>query len=198
MAVATLTYAYSDRAAVVGPLALRHEPGSHDLCRDHCAGLSTPRGWELIRLPLEEGGPVHTADDLLALADAVREVGLTWDDPRPAALESLARVGLAARVRHYPSQLSGGEQQRVALARAFSTRPRLLFADEPTGNLDRRTGERVSELLFRLNEEHATTLVLVTHDPGLAGHCGRTLRLEGGRLHAEPGWPPGATARPGV
>jgi len=86
MAVATLTYAYSDRAAVVGPLALRHEPGSHDLCRDHCAGLSTPRGWELIRLPLEEGGPVHTADDLLALADAVREVGLTWDDPRPAAI----------------------------------------------------------------------------------------------------------------
>ena len=85
MAVATLTYAYSDRAAVVGPLALRHEPGSHDLCRDHCAGLSTPRGWELIRLPLEEGGPAHTADDLLALADAVREVGLTWDDPRPAA-----------------------------------------------------------------------------------------------------------------
>ena len=81
MAVATLTYAYSDRAAVVGPLALRHEPGSHDLCRDHCAGLSTPRGWELIRLPREEGGPVHTADDLLALADAVREVGLTWDDP---------------------------------------------------------------------------------------------------------------------
>lgn len=120
------------------------------------------------------------------------------DDPRPAALESLARVGLAARVRHYPSQLSGGEQQRVALARAFSTRPRLLFADEPTGNLDRRTGERVSELLFRLNEEHATTLVLVTHDPGLAGHCGRTLRLEGGRLHAEPDRPPGAGPRPGA
>lgn len=107
------------------------------------------------------------------------------EDPRATALEVLDRVGLAARVRHYPSQLSGGEQQRVALARAFSTRPRLLFADEPTGNLDRRTGERVSELLFRLNAEHATTLVLVTHDPGLAGHCDRTLRLEAGRLHRE-------------
>lgn len=109
------------------------------------------------------------------------------EDPRAAALDVLDRVGLAARVRHYPSQLSGGEQQRVALARAFSTRPRLLFADEPTGNLDRRTGERVSELLFRLNAEHATTLVLVTHDPALAGHCDRTLRLEGGRLHEESG-----------
>ena len=104
------------------------------------------------------------------------------EEPRPAAREALERVGLGARVRHYPSQLSGGEQQRVALARAFSTRPRLLFADEPTGNLDRRTGERVGDLLFRLNAENATTLVLVTHDPGLAGHCARTLLLEGGRL----------------
>lgn len=85
MAVATLTYAYSDRAAVVGPLALRHEPGTHDLCRDHSTGLSTPRGWELIRLPLDEGGPAHTTDDLLALADAVREVGFTWDEPRHTA-----------------------------------------------------------------------------------------------------------------
>lgn len=83
-AVATLTYAYADRAAVVGPLALRAEPGSYDLCREHCVGLSTPRGWELIRLPLDEAGPAHTHDDLLALADAVREVGLTWDEPRTA------------------------------------------------------------------------------------------------------------------
>lgn len=82
MAIATLTYAYADRAAVVGPLALRAEPGTYDLCRAHCQALSTPRGWELIRLPLEEGPPAHTTDDLLALADAVREVGLTWDEPR--------------------------------------------------------------------------------------------------------------------
>jgi putative ABC transport system ATP-binding protein len=106
--------------------------------------------------------------------------------PAEAAREALARVGLDARLRHYPSQLSGGEQQRVALARAFAPRPRVLFADEPTGNLDRRTGERIGELLFSLNAEHATTLVLVTHDAGLAAHCARTLRLEGGRLHAVP------------
>ena len=80
-AIATLTYAYADRAAVVGPLALRHEPGSYDLCEEHCAGLSTPRGWELIRLPLDASEPAPSHDDLLALADAVREVGLTWDDP---------------------------------------------------------------------------------------------------------------------
>ncbi|RXW31828.1 DUF3499 domain-containing protein [Propioniciclava flava] len=80
-AIATLTYAYADRAAVVGPLALRHEPGSYDLCGEHCAGLSTPRGWELIRLPLDTAEPAPSHDDLLALADAVREVGLTWDDP---------------------------------------------------------------------------------------------------------------------
>lgn len=84
VAVATLTYAYADRAAVVGPLALRAEPGTHDLCRDHSVGLSTPRGWELIRLPMDDSAPTHTHDDLLALADAVREVGLTWDDPAPA------------------------------------------------------------------------------------------------------------------
>lgn len=91
-AIATLTYAYADRAAVVGPLALRHEPGSYDLCAEHCAGLSTPRGWELIRLPLEASEPVPSHDDLLALADAVREVGLTWDDPAPGAQAAAPRV----------------------------------------------------------------------------------------------------------
>jgi putative ABC transport system ATP-binding protein len=117
-------------------------------------------------------------------------------DAGEAAREVLARVGLDERRRHYPSQLSGGEQQRVALARAFATRPRVLFADEPTGNLDRRTGARVGELLFALNEELATTLVLVTHNEGLADHCGRTLRLESGRLHgpvAGPALRAGAT-----
>lgn len=85
-AVATLTYAYAERAAVVGPLALRAEPGTHDLCRTHSDGLSAPRGWELIRLPLSEGAPEHSHDDLLALADAVREVGMTWDGAPPADL----------------------------------------------------------------------------------------------------------------
>ena len=98
------------------------------------------------------------------------------------AREALQAVGLDARCGHYPYQLSGGEQQRVALARAFVHRPRLLFADEPTGNLDRRTGASVAELLFELNRAHATTLVLVTHDAALAARCGRTLELVDGRL----------------
>ncbi|MGR8940673.1 MAG: ABC transporter ATP-binding protein [Gammaproteobacteria bacterium] len=97
------------------------------------------------------------------------------------AREWLDRVGLAARLQHTPKQLSGGEQQRVALARAFATRPMLLFADEPTGNLDSQTGARVIDLLFELNRENQTTLILVTHDAELAGRCGRTIRLACGR-----------------
>jgi putative ABC transport system ATP-binding protein len=94
----------------------------------------------------------------------------------------LERVGLADRAGHTPRQLSGGEQQRVALARAFAAQPRLLFADEPTGNLDQATGRRIADLLFTLNAEAGTTLVLVTHDLGLAARCDRALTLEGGRL----------------
>jgi len=105
-------------------------------------------------------------------------------DARTRAGEALARVGLAARKHHYPAQLSGGEQQRVALARAFVTRPSLLFADEPTGNLDTRTGQAIIDLLFDLNAAAGTTLVLVTHDEHLAVRCGRTLRLDGGCLVA--------------
>lgn len=102
--------------------------------------------------------------------------------PRASAREVLDRVGLAARLNHYPRQLSGGEQQRVAIARAFAANPRLLFADEPTGNLDQRTGERVIDLIFELNRERDTTLVIVTHDMRLAGPCDRTIKLEAGRL----------------
>ena len=94
----------------------------------------------------------------------------------------LARVGLAARLSHYPKQLSGGEQQRVAIARAFSGEPRVLMADEPTGNLDEATGLEVAEVMFRLNRERGTTLVLVTHDAQLASRCGRRLALDSGRL----------------
>lgn len=103
-------------------------------------------------------------------------------DARRQALELLERVGLQARARHYPPQLSGGEQQRVAIARAFAGNPDLLFADEPTGNLDQHTGHRIIELLFALNREQGTTLILVTHDPELAAYCDRTLELDGGRL----------------
>jgi len=101
------------------------------------------------------------------------------------AAELLARVGLAERGHHYPAQLSGGEQQRVALARAFANRPRVLFADEPTGNLDLATGANVVELMAELNQELGTTLVLVTHDPELAGRARRTLRLRDGAVVAD-------------
>jgi putative ABC transport system ATP-binding protein len=104
------------------------------------------------------------------------------DDARERAGNVLAAVGLGKRLHHYPHQLSGGEQQRVALARAFVHGPKLLFADEPTGNLDQRTGAAVSDLLFDLNREHQTTLVLVSHDLGLASRCARTLRLRDGRV----------------
>ncbi len=101
---------------------------------------------------------------------------------RGDALDLLDRVGLAERSGHYPAQLSGGEQQRVALARAFAGRPRLLFADEPTGNLDAETGTRVESLLFELNREAGTALVVVTHDAELAARCDRTISLRGGRV----------------
>jgi putative ABC transport system ATP-binding protein len=104
------------------------------------------------------------------------------NDPQVLAREVLSRVGLLSRARHYPSQLSGGEQQRVAIARAFAGNPDVLFADEPTGNLDQRTGHRIIELLFALNRQHGTTLVMVTHDPELARYCERYLELDGGRL----------------
>ena len=105
-------------------------------------------------------------------------------DARAAAQAMLDRVGLGARLGHYPKHLSGGEQQRVALARAFAMRPQLLLADEPTGNLDAATGAQVIDLMFAMNAEAGTTLILVTHDEALAHRCGRTLRLSGGRLEA--------------
>jgi putative ABC transport system ATP-binding protein len=104
------------------------------------------------------------------------------DSARQRAREALEAVGLGQRRRHYPAQLSGGEQQRVAIARAFVHGPRLLFADEPTGNLDQRTGHHISDLLFALNQDRHTTLVLVTHDQKLAARCARHVELDNGRL----------------
>jgi putative ABC transport system ATP-binding protein len=101
-------------------------------------------------------------------------------DARQAAAAALAQVGLTPRVAHYPKQLSGGEQQRVAIARAFVTHPAVLFADEPTGNLDTATGQRITDLLFELNRSSQSTLVLVTHDRSLAMRCGRVLELDAG------------------
>ena len=104
---------------------------------------------------------------------------------RSQAKALLEQLGLGKRLHHLPAQLSGGEQQRVALARAFNGQPALLFADEPTGNLDRQTGDRIADLLFALNKEHGTTLILVTHDPQLAARCDRRLRLVDGALREE-------------
>ena len=104
---------------------------------------------------------------------------------RQGAKALLEQLGLGKRLHHLPAQLSGGEQQRVALARAFNGRPDLLFADEPTGNLDRHTGDKIADLLFSLNREHGTTLILVTHDAQLAARCNRRLRLVDGQLREE-------------
>ncbi|MEW6996095.1 ABC transporter ATP-binding protein [Colwelliaceae bacterium BS250] len=104
------------------------------------------------------------------------------DSPKELALQMLAKVGLADRVTHFPSQLSGGEQQRVAIARAFISKPDILFADEPTGNLDSSTGENISNLLFELNQQQGTTLILVTHDPKLASRCQRQITMSAGKL----------------
>jgi len=120
---------------------------------------------------------------LTALENVMLPLELRGDaDAETPARQILQKVGLGERLGHYPRQLSGGEQQRVALARAFVTRPSLLFADEPTGNLDTHTGQAIIELLFALNAEAGTTLVLVTHDEHLAVRCGRILRLDSGVL----------------
>ena len=124
----------------------------------------------------------HLLPGLTALENVALPLELQGvSDALKTAEHYLQRVGLAARVTHYPRQLSGGEQQRVALARAFACRPTILFADEPTGNLDTGTGEKINDLLFALNEEEGTTLVLVTHEKNLAARCQRTLELQAGR-----------------
>ena len=139
------------------------------------------------RLRGELAGFVFQSFQLLPALNALENVMLPLElrgspDAREHAAESLRQVGLAERMHHLPKHLSGGEQQRVALARAFVTGPRVLFADEPTGNLDAATGAQVIELMFELNRAQGTTLILVTHDEALAGRCGRQLRLEAGTV----------------
>ena len=134
-------------------------------------------------------GFVFQSFQLLPMLTAVENVMLPLElsgspEARKRAEQILERVGLGQRYAHYPRQLSGGEQQRVAIARAFVTEPALLLADEPTGNLDSTTGAKIIELLFTLNREQGTTLLLVTHDAALAQRCGRTLHLDAGRLVA--------------
>ena len=142
---------------------------------------------ERAALRAQQIGFVFQSFQLLAHLTALENVMLPLElmgrrDARSQATEMLQRVGLGERLGHYPRVLSGGEQQRVALARAFVVRPAVLLADEPTGSLDFATGEKVMELMFAMNREAGTTLVLVTHDPQIATRCDRQLRIEAGRL----------------
>jgi putative ABC transport system ATP-binding protein len=141
------------------------------------------------RLRKERLGFVFQSFQLLAHLNALENVMLPLElrgdsHAKAKAQAMLERVGLASRLKHYPKYLSGGEQQRVALARAFVTEPPLLFADEPTGSLDAATGEAVIALMFELNRERGSTLVLVTHDPSIAARCGRTITIAAGRVVA--------------
>jgi putative ABC transport system ATP-binding protein len=166
------------------------------------AGLDTPTSGSVLidgvdiyaldedgraQLRKDKLGFVFQSFQLVAHMSALENVMLPLElrgdrEARPMAEAMLERVGLSSRLRHYPKYLSGGEQQRVALARAFVTEPPLLLADEPTGSLDAATGEAVIKLMFELNQERGSTLVLVTHDPSIAARCARTITIAAGRL----------------
>ncbi|WP_349571395.1 ABC transporter ATP-binding protein [Azotobacter salinestris] len=178
----------SGKSTLLGLLAGLDLPSTGEvvLAGHSLAGLDEDRR---ARIRAEHVGFVFQSFQLLDTLDALANVMLPLElegrtDARPRARELLERVGLGQRLTHYPKQLSGGEQQRVAIARAFAAEPDILFADEPTGNLDSQTGERISDLLFALNRERGTTLILVTHDERLARRCERSIRLEAGRLVA--------------
>ena len=185
-AVAIVGVSGSGKSTLLGLLAGLDTPSSgsvridgHDLNALDEDGRAALRGRMI--------GFVFQSFQLLPAMTALENVMLPLelagaDGAENAAMAMLARVGLADRVQHYPKQLSGGEQQRVAIARAFVKRPRLLFADEPTGNLDTETGAQVIDLLFELNRESGATLLLVTHDEALTRRCNRVLRLAAGRL----------------
>jgi len=151
------------------------------------ANLANLNEDERARLRNEKVGFIFQNFQLLPTLTALENVIVPLElqgakNPAIIGRELLSKVGLGDRLQHYPSQLSGGEQQRVALARAFSNSPSILFADEPTGNLDQDTGDRVVQLLFELNQEAGTTLVIVSHDLELAQKCNRLLRLRGGKV----------------
>ncbi len=162
------------------------DKGTVELCGTDLGGLNED---ERARLRNEKVGFIFQNFQLLPTLTALENVVVPLElqgvkNPSKTGKELLDKVGLGDRFHHYPSQLSGGEQQRVALARAFSNRPSILFADEPTGNLDQDTGDRVVQLLFDLNQEAGTTLVIVSHDMELAQKCQRILKLRGGKVVA--------------
>jgi putative ABC transport system ATP-binding protein len=176
----------SGKTTLLGLLAGLDRPTSGDVVVDGVA-LSTLDQDGCAAMRQRVLGFVFQSFQLLPALTALENVMLPLElaaeaDAAGRARTWLARVGLAKRTTHYPRQLSGGEQQRVAIARAFATEPKLLMADEPTGNLDATTGVEIAELMFRLNREHGTTLLLVTHDANLASRCERRLSLASGRL----------------
>jgi putative ABC transport system ATP-binding protein len=185
-AVAVVGASGSGKSTLLGLLAGLDTPtaGSVSIAGKDLFGLDED-GRAALRSQLV--GFVFQSFQLLPALTAVENVMLPLElagEPgaQNQARAMLERVGLAARVAHYPKQLSGGEQQRVAIARAFVRAPRLLFADEPTGNLDSATGEQIIDLMFELNRQQRATLVLVTHDEAISRRCGRALRLTAGRL----------------
>ena len=178
----------SGKTTLLGLLAGLDRPTSGTVHLDG-ADLTTLDGDALARLRGGKVGFVFQSFQLIPTLTARENVQvpleLRGEAAAERATELLERVGLADRADHYPAQLSGGEQQRVALARAFSSRPKVLFADEPTGNLDARTGAGIIDLMTELNRDLGTTLVLVTHDLDLAGRARRTIRLADGRIVAD-------------
>jgi putative ABC transport system ATP-binding protein len=197
-AVAIVGASGSGKTTLLGLLAGLDDPTSGDVRLDGVALSALDQdGRAAMRQRLL--GFVFQSFQLLPALTALENVMLPLElagasDAAARAREWLARVGLARRTTHYPRQLSGGEQQRVAIARAFAGEPKILMADEPTGNLDGATGVEVAELMFRLNHEHGTTLLLVTHDVNLARRCERRLSLAAGRLVADERAAEGARA----
>jgi putative ABC transport system ATP-binding protein len=184
--VAVLGASGSGKTTLLGLLAGLDVPTEGQVfINGHDLGALDEDGRALLRA--ETIGFVFQNFQLLTGLTALENVMLPLElagatNPRLLATDLLARVGLGDRLTHYPNQLSGGEQQRCAIARAFAAQPKLLFADEPTGNLDQQTGKRIIDLLFALNREQGTTLIMATHDESLAEHCDRRLHLDGGRL----------------
>jgi putative ABC transport system ATP-binding protein len=187
--VAILGPSGSGKTTLLGLLAGLDQPTSGSIYLDG-RDLGALSEDARARLRVEAIGFVFQSFQLIPTLTAQQNVQVPLELRGEAAAgriarELLARVGLAGREHHYPAQLSGGEQQRVALARGFGIRPKLLFADEPTGNLDAVTGNTIIELMVELNQEFETTLVLVTHDMSLAQQARRTIRLVGGRIAAD-------------
>ncbi len=179
------------KSTLLGLLAGLDVPTSGDIwLGQHKITAMNEEGRARVRAELV--GFVFQTFQLLGSLTALENVALPMElngqpDAQARARDYLQKVGLGQRFKHYPKQLSGGEQQRVAVARAFACAPKLLFADEPTGNLDQATGEKISDLLFELNQQADTTLILVTHEQRLADRCERVITIDGGRLVSSVG-----------